>query len=78
MESVPHIWDMENNKTTITMNSFLITRQFGVMLHQGASVEQAAKQTFEELQRHGYLVTRGMQGPLRYQAKHNVCERDYT
>jgi len=68
---------MENNKTFNTMNSFLITRQFGVMLDQGVSVEQAAKQTFEELQRHGYALMRGMQGPLRYQAKHNVCERDY-
>lgn len=60
------------------MNLFLITRQFGLMLDQGFSVEQAAKQYFEELQRHGYALMPGMQGPLRYQAKRNVSERDYT
>tara|TARA_R100000426_G_scaffold6982_1_gene8696 strand:+ start:296 stop:442 length:147 start_codon:yes stop_codon:yes gene_type:complete len=48
------------------------------MLDQGFSVEQAAKQYFEELQRHGYALMPGMQGPLRYQAKRNVSERDYT
>lgn len=63
---------------TTAMNSFLITRQFGVMLDQGASIEGALNETVEDLQRHGYLLMRGMQGPLRHEAKHTVSERDYT
>jgi len=47
------------------------------MLDQGIDTLKAVTTTVEQLDRHGYILKRGMHGCLR-EEQHTVSEKDYS